>query len=155
MKSIASILFFCSLCFGDQYTFLVDSYDKEIELEAKIISKIATASIKKEIKLFIPEISRVEQRVYSRFFTLVQDCKDSNFVFINKRVEDKNICAHQPKKLFFTNNYRKLLADNRFFGAFFWSKSRPNIVFIKDRLKKNSVALPKEYDRYVEDFNGQ
>jgi hypothetical protein len=53
---------------ADQYTFLLNKYDKELELEAKIISNIATASIKGEIKLFIPEISSIENEVYSKFF---------------------------------------------------------------------------------------
>jgi hypothetical protein len=56
------------------------------------------------------------------------------------------------KGYFFTNNYKKLIADERFFGALFWSKSRPNIIFIKKRLKAQKITLPENYNRYIEEL---
>ncbi len=154
MKLLLAIFTLFTLSYAEQYTFLVASYDKEIELEAKIVHQIATASVGKPIKLFIPEITNVEKKIYSHFFTLVDDCNSSNFVFVNKNLNKKSPCE-QAEKLFFTNNYQALLSNQKFYGAFFWSKSRPNIVFIKERLAKKSVRLPKEYNRYIEDFDGQ
>lgn len=63
MKTLLILLIVFSISNANQYTFLVDSYDKEVELEAKIITKIAKASTDKEIKLFIPKISR-QKRVF-------------------------------------------------------------------------------------------
>jgi hypothetical protein len=149
------ILYFLILSFGissSQYTFLVNSYDKEIDLEAKIISKIATSSLKEKIKLFIPKITDTERKVYSKYFTLSKTCDDSNFVYIKKDVENISLCS-ENNKLFFTNNYKKLLNDKKFFGAFFWSKSRPNIVFVKARLDKEHITLPQSYSQFIEDFD--
>ncbi|WP_024955651.1 hypothetical protein [Sulfurospirillum arcachonense] len=152
MKTIISLITLVSFSYANQYTFLLDKYDKEIELEAKIIAKIATASISKQIKLFIPQISPMEKKVYSKFFTLAKNCQTSNFVFMNKTIDNEELCV-KTNKLFFTNNYKKLLADNRYYGAFFWYKSRPNIVFVKNRLKTKGIELPQEYNQYIEDLD--
>ncbi|MBE0495822.1 MAG: hypothetical protein IBX45_05390 [Campylobacterales bacterium] len=154
MRALTLILMFFSFSYADQYTFLVDKYDKEIELEAKILFKIATVSAKKDITLFIPEITPVEAKVYGKFFTLTSQCQEANFIFINKTTTSTMPCDPSGK-LFFTNNYKKLLSDTKFFGAFFWAKSRPNIVFLKKRLTVHNIALPKEYYRYVEEFDAQ
>lgn len=152
MRIIILTLTLISLAFSSQYTFLVKEYDKEIELEAKIIAKIAKNSIKDKIKIFIPNISNMEKDVYSKYFTLADSCESSNFVFVKKAIDGKGLCS-QNDKLFFTNNYRRLLLDKRFYGAFFWNKSRPNIVFIKRRLEEKSIKLPKSYDQFVENFD--
>jgi hypothetical protein len=62
----------------------VNKYNNEIELEAKILSKIATDSTKEPITLFIPQITPEEEKIYSKFFTLTTNCEEANFVFINK-----------------------------------------------------------------------
>ncbi len=153
MKSIIFLITLISFLNADQYTFLVNKYDKELELEAKIISNIATAAIKNEIKLYIPEISNVEKEVYSKFFNLSDSCENANFIYIKKSIDTNSLCkSTQNEKIFFTNNYEKLLNDNRYLGAFFWNKSRPNITFIKTRLEKQKVELPNDYDKFVEDF---
>ncbi|WP_428023794.1 hypothetical protein [Arcobacter sp.] len=149
------ILLITIISFGissHQYTFLVNEYDKEINLEAKIISNIAKNSIKDEIKLFIPNISLIEKKVYSKYFTLTEKCEDSNFIFVKKSADNEKLCSIS-NKLFFTNNYKKLLSDKKFFGAFFWNKSRPNIVFIKARLNKKHINLPKDFEQFIEDFD--
>lgn len=151
MKIFILILTLFSLSYSGQHTFLVDKYDEEMELEAKIISDIATSSVGREIKLFIPKISDMEKKIYSKYFTLSEDCEASNFVFVNKTIENQTLCGTKDR-LFFTNNYKKLLSDNKYYGAFFWHKSRPNIVFIKNRLEQANILLPKSYSQFVEDF---
>jgi len=147
------ILLFTLLSFlsSENYTFLVQPYSKEAELEAKIIAEIATASLHGKIKLFIPHMSEMEEKVYSKYFTLSSKCETSNFVFVNKAVEKESLCDN-TNRLFFTNNYRKLLSDEKYFGALFWNKSRPNIVFIQKRLEIKAIELPKTFDQFVENF---
>lgn len=151
MKKFIFLLTILSFSYATPYTFLVDKYDKEMELEAKILFDIATSSIHKEIRLFIPDISEAERKIYSQYFILSKSCETSNFVFVNKTIENEKLCD-SSNRLFFTNNYRKLLSDNKYYGAFFWNKSRPNIVFIKNRLDKIDVSLPKTYTQFIEDF---
>lgn len=152
MKTLLLFISFFCFSLAEPYTFLVKQYDKEVELEAKIISKIANASTANKIHLFIPEISQNEKEIYANFFTLVNNCSEANFVFVKKQVNIDALCQ-KKEKLFFTNNYQKLLSDNRYFGAFFWNKSRPNIVFIKQRLEDKQITLSNEYQQFIEDFN--
>jgi hypothetical protein len=152
MKTLLLFMSFLSFAFAEPYTFLVKQYDKEVELEAKIISNIAHASTSNKIHLFIPEISQNEKEIYANFFTLVNNCNEANFVFVKKQLNIDAICQ-EKEKLFFTNNYQKLLSDSRYFGAFFWNKSRPNIVFIKQRLEDKHITLSSEYQQFIEDFN--
>lgn len=152
MKIFILILTIFSLSYSGQHTFLIDKYDEEMELEAKIIFDIATSSSSnKEIKLFIPKITDMEKKIYSKYFTLSENCEASNFVFVNKIIENQKLCGVE-NRLFFTNNYKKLLSDNKYYGAFFWQKSRPNIVFIKNRLEQTNILLPKSYSQFIEDF---
>ena len=151
MKTILFILTFLTFSYSQTYTFLVNKYDKEVELESKIIRKIAESSVSKKIVLYIPQITNIEKDIYSKVFTLGRSCEESNFVFIKKNISDKNLCLNK-NKLYFTNNYKKLLSNSKYFGAFFWSKSRPNIVFIKDRLIKHKIILPNSFKQFIEDL---
>lgn len=151
MKKYLLLLTLLSYSVAETYTFLVKPYHKEIELEAKIISEIAHASLGAEVKLFIPNISEIEKEVYAAHFTLSQTCEASNFVFVNKTVEHESLCS-TSNRLFFTNNYRKLLSDKTYYGALFWNKSRPNIVFIQKRLEANRITLPQAFEPFVENF---
>ncbi|CAM3525633.1 hypothetical protein [Arcobacter aquimarinus] len=151
MKNILFLISLITFGFSSQYTFLIDKYDEEMELEAKIISNISTALKKDKIKLFIPKISNVERDIYSKFFTIVDDCKDANFIF-EKRSFGKDSYCEDENKLFFTNNYQKLLHNKSYIGAFFWNKSRPNIILVKNRLLKENINLSSDYEKFIEDI---
>lgn len=139
--------------FASQYTFLVNKYDKEIELESQIMSNITSALKKDDIKLFIPRITDMERIIYSNSFKLVDACIDANFVFVKREFEIDSSCEDKiGNKLFFTNNYQKLLYTDKYIGAFFWNKSRPNIIFIKDRLVKQNIKLADDYEKFIEDI---
>lgn len=153
MKTIILLISLISFSFANQYTFLVDKYDKEIELEAKIIFNIARVSIGGEIKLFIPKITNVEKDIYSNIFNLVDNCNDANFIFVKNNYEINFLCENKiENQIFFTNNYKKLINNNKYIGAFFWNKSRPNIIFLKDRLSKKNIILTSEYEKFIEDI---
>lgn len=149
MKAIILILTLSSFIFASSdYLFLVKKYNKDIELEAQIISEISTNIItNEEVKLFIPNITDDEKEIYSKLFQLANEC-DANFIF--KKRDYNFIC--EKNQIYFTNNYNKLISDAKYIGAFFWSKSRPNIVLIRERLKQKKVKLSEEYERYIEDI---
>lgn len=150
MKIFILLLMVISSLTAKQYVFMINKYDKEIDLEAKIIYKIASSSMKnRKVRLYIPDITKPQEYIYSQYFTLSDDCESADFVFDTKGIADKK--CKKSNKLFFTNNYRRLVSNNRYYGAFFWSKSRPNIVFIRQRLNDNKLQLPEEYSKYIEE----
>ena len=153
MKKILLILLLNFTINAQDYTYLIDEYDKVVDLEAKIVIKIANDIIKKEkIKLYIPNIKDIDRKVYSKKVLIVDSCNEANFIFVKYKANLKG-CSNISKKLIFTNNYKKLLKNKKYIGAFFWSKSRPNIIFIKDRLAKNKIALSNEYKQFIEEYN--
>jgi len=152
MRNLILIIALFSLSYSDTYTFLVNKYDKEMELESKIIKKITNITVKQKVVLFIPKITKSEVKFYSKLFTLSNNCEEANFIFVKKNITKDSLCKNKSGKLYFTNNYKKLLNNKDYFGAFFWSKSRPNIVFIKKRLDKMLISLPNSYKQFVEDI---
>jgi len=151
MKYLIIYILLFTFSHAQNYTFLVNKYDKEMELESKIIQKIAGTTISSKPILYIPEMTEKEKSIYSQRFKLAKSCKESNFIFVKKDISEQDLCMNE-NKLYFTNNYKKLLSNSRYFGAFFWSKSRPNIVFIKNRLLKYNITLPKSYTQFIEDL---
>jgi len=150
MKKLLLAILLASFSYAQSYTFIVKKYDKEIELESKIIGEIANSSVKNKVILYIPKITEIEKKVYSKYFTIGKTCAESNFIFEKKNVDE--VQCGIKNKLFFTNNYKKLLSDTKYFGAFFWSKSRPNIVFVENRLAKYNISLPSSYKQFIEDL---
>jgi hypothetical protein len=150
MKILLILFTFFTLGFSE-HVFMLDRYDKEIELEAKMIYKIAKDVIKKGVKIHIPDISKKEKEVYSKYFTLTQDCSTANFIFDKKGYVSRECIS--DSKVYFTNNYRRFISNSRYFGAFFWNKSRPNIVFAKKRIEQKDIKLPYEYKKYIEDID--
>lgn len=147
------ILVFIFTINANSYTFLVNEYTKEIELEAKIISKIAKETIKeKNIKIYIPKAKENDRQIYSKYLKVVNNCSEADFIFIKYSVSKIPCINSNSKKIYFTNNYQILLEKQNFIGAFFWSKSRPNITFIKQRLDNAKLVLPKSYSQFIEDF---
>ena len=159
MAVLMNKILFLIFCFinllnaSENYTFLVKEYNKEIELEAKIISNIVQnlKISQNKASLYIPQISDVERNIYSGFFNIASSCDDADFIFVKDEKNDNQLC-NGNKKIFFTNNYDSLLKNKKFIGAFFWSKSRPNVVFVKDRLIENNIELPEIYNKFVEEF---
>ena len=160
MAVLMNKILFLIFCFinllnaSENYTFLVKEYNKEIELEAKIISNIVQ-NLKlgnDKIFLYIPEISETEKNIYSGFFNIANTCSEADFVFVKNEKTSNHLCSSGNKKIFFTNDYGTLLKNKQFIGAFFWSKSRPNIVFVKDRLIENNIVLPEIYNKFIEEF---
>lgn len=151
MKTIFILISLSMTLFANGHTYLLDEYTKEIELESKIVTKIAKDILNKKIYLYIPNQKALDLKVYSKNVKLVTSCDKANFVFI--KYGSTKACKKNLNSFYIlTNNYKQLLKNKKFIGAFFWSKSRPNIVLIKQRLNYNNVNLPKEYNRYIEEL---
>jgi len=151
MKYLLILLVLITLANAKQHLFMVNEYDKEIELEAKMISKISNSSVKGKVSVFIPKISLKEKQIYAKYFNLVQRCENANFVYDKQGFSHINCQAKD--KLFFTNNYKRLISNTQYYGAFFWNKSRPNIVFVKQRLQQRNIELSDEYQQFIEDLD--
>lgn len=80
----------------------------------------------------------MEKKIYGRYFTLSPKCETANFVFINKTVDKEALCDN-TQRLFFTNNYRKLLSDDKYYGALFWNKKQTQYRLYKKATWKEVI----------------
>jgi len=81
-------------------------------------------------------------------FEVVSDFKEADLIII------KNNFASLDKyknKHIFVLDYNLLSKIPNSFGAFFWKKGRPNIVFIKSRLDEQKLQLASELEPYIEE----
>ena len=76
----------------------------------------------------------------------VSECKKADIVILSTL---KNIPNECKDKIFFGSRHSHLKNQN-VVGAFFWQKGRPNILFYKKRLDKNSIKLDSSFNKYIE-----
>ncbi|MFA6137556.1 MAG: hypothetical protein WC667_05655 [Sulfurimonas sp.] len=73
------------------------------------------------------------------------NCHDADIVYASE-FSDK--CAEKP---LFTDNYKTFKNSENSIGAFYWSKGRPNILFLKYRLERHGLRLSEELEKYEMD----
>jgi len=77
---------------------------------------------------------------------IVKKPQEADFLVVHK---EKNL---QSKGLIFTTDYHTLeVYKERAIGGFYWQKGRPNILFLRQNLKKYHIKLPEDMQEYVED----
>jgi len=52
-------------------------------------------------------------------------------------------------KITIVNSYAKLRLEEKSIGAIYTFKNRTQIIFVRERLKKNSLSLSKELNQYI------
>lgn len=55
------------------------------------------------------------------------------------------------KPILFATDYRFLKRSDDIIGAFYWRKGRSQLLFIKDRLDRHHILLPREYKDFLVD----
>jgi len=79
-------------------------------------------------------------------YDVVKNATNADLLIIKKKLPSSKI-----KGKIFVLKYNLLNTIPKSFGAFFWKKGRPNIVFITPRVKKEHLRLSKELQEYEED----
>ncbi len=57
----------------------------------------------------------------------------------------------EGKPLLFATDYHFLKSCEKAVGAFYWRKGRSQLLFLKKRLDKHHIVVPKRYDQFVID----
>lgn len=140
MKFLILILLSLSLLLGNQ------SGDK---LKMQILKNICL-SIKSEnkMKIWSDDINIMKSFKESDKFVTVSNFNDANFIILTKKIA---FLTEDTDKHIFVLNYCLLEHIPNSFGALFWKKGRPNIVFIKSRLEDQSLILSDKLKPYIEE----
>ena len=144
MKKIFIILL---LIFGISYA---GNNNKEIKFEAKLIDSIAKILFKKE-KLYVYFYGNDALKIskYSKVLIQTKNIKIADFILASEKINSEHKFKSIKKPIIGMKYF--LLKDENVIGAIFWHKGRPNIVFIKSRLKKFNINPPKSLRKYIED----
>jgi hypothetical protein len=124
---------------------------KDTDIESKIYITIFHAIYpnKNNIKVYTNDNSKKNflKNIYQ--VRLVNNPKDADLLLLYKAIDIdiKNIYG-----VIFATTYH-LLKDYKdvAIGGFYWQKGRPNILFLKQNLKKEKISLPQNIQKYIEE----
>lgn len=150
MKLFFFILLFISPLISKNI-YLIQSSSNIDELEAKIISQVASAFIKNP-KIYISGGNLQLNSFLKKYSKVEYNCEEANFVYIKKDSnENLNISRCSVKKrVLFTDDKNIFKNNQNVIGAFYWFKSRPNIVLSSNRTKQLNMVIPTSYERFVD-----
>ena len=138
MKKILILLCYSIILFADSFSIEKQIYTHIIDAlypqKATIVKVWTDDTSKLKILQSIPQVK------------IVKKPQEADFLVVHK---EKNL---QSKGLIFTTDYHTLeVYKERAIGGFYWQKGRPNILFLRQNLKKYHIKLPEDMQEYVED----
>ena len=117
----------------------------KVQILEKIISDIQQTD---RLKVWSDDKSLEEAFRSADKFDIVQTCKGADLIILARKKYVPKGCEACPV---FVLSYELLNDIPESFGALFWKKGRPNIVFIESRLKKFNITLSDALTPYVDD----
>lgn len=139
------------VAFAQNYVYLLQKQDTSFELEAKIVAKIANDILNNNAKIHLLGSSNELNEAFKKHANIVDNCKEATFIFVKKGYLFESNKCQNINAIYFTDNKQLFAGNNSFIGAFYWLKSRPNIVFSSKRLSEKSITLPKSYEQFIEE----
>ena len=123
-------------------------FSSEIDkIESKIImSMIEVVSSHKVFSVYTNS-QKLKEILPTEKIVFVDDCEGAELAILEKSKVEKN-CTDIA---IITLEYDLLKKYPNSIGSFFWQKGRPNIVFIKSRLKNRNILLDSAFDEFVEE----
>lgn len=147
MKYIIILFILVSTLFSESIYFSQNALNT-VELEAKIISKIAT-DLLNEPKMCIIGNLKCPEKYISKNIKIYENCEKANFVYLKKGSDIKELKHLDKNKIFFTDDKHKFKETNDFFGAFYWFKSRPNVRISSQKAIELNIKIPDNYSKFV------
>jgi len=120
-----------------------------LSIEQKVVNKITHALFpyKKVVSVYSYGLGDTSEFKNNPYTKLVDNVKKADLLFIGKSDFDKKKISKKP---IIVLKYSLLKEYPSALGAYFFQKSRPNIVMLEPRLEKMHIKLPKEFERYTE-----
>jgi hypothetical protein len=127
--------------------FILNLFANADKIEIQIYEKIVSNFDKNnKIKVYSNNKNIIDKiRKYSHKF-IISDKKNAKIYILSSKIDNF------PKdKIVIVTSYDLLKEIKNSLAAFYWKKGRPNILFIKDRIKRKNLFLNPKYDKYVEE----
>ena len=106
---------------------------------------------KEVIKIYTQDQEYAKAFYASKFMKVVNDPANADVILISskKDMEKFSRLKLSTKVIFFTTSYKLLKQYPKILGAFYWRKGRSQLLFVKERLEKINIRLPKEYQKFI------
>jgi len=138
LKKIFILLSFSIILFADSFS-----------VEKKIYAHIINALYPQRaavIKVWTDDTAKLRVLQSIPRLKIVKKPQEADFLLVHKEKE------LQSKGLIFTTDYHTLESyKDRAIGGFYWQKGRPNILFLRQNLKKHHIKLPEDMQEYIEE----
>ncbi|GAB6077486.1 hypothetical protein [Hydrogenobaculum acidophilum] len=109
---------------------------------SKLIEKIAKIVTKKTYPIVCQDgVSMADIYLYFRYASFTLDCNKADIVVSNSSIP----AFHKP---FLAMSYEALIKNDDAVAGLYWLDGRYQLVFVKERLKKFGIVLPKEYKQF-------
>ncbi len=153
MRKVILFFLWISLCYGQPF---LQKLPDPAELEVRIIEKIFKDLTKREsVRIYILGDGKEEVKdkieKYSEFLKIADVCSKADIVLLTGKARMPRACKD---KISFALGRDLLFKLDSCVGAFYWKKGRPNILFLKERLRERMIKLPPEYGKYIESLRG-
>ncbi|QOR61340.1 hypothetical protein ACM66Z_07755 [Sulfurovum sp. ST-21] len=131
----------------------------ERESTLKIYHQIFSVLVPKPvIRVFTDDREYRQVFAYSKRIFLSRDPEKADVILVTNRStlskirgERENMRNKEREPVLFVTDYRLLKLSPEAVGAFYWRKGRSQLLFIKNRLDKHNITLPKEYKNFLVD----
>lgn len=124
---------------------IVNLYSLDTLSVAKIYDSILTKVFKtSSVSVYCDAKEYTEILFRSKHIRIVDSPENADII-----LQTKFDSRFNPNQVIFTNKYAILEKNPHAIGAFYWSKGRPQIVFIRQRLEKKGIDIHNELKKYV------
>jgi hypothetical protein len=94
---------------------------------------------------------------FSKRIQLINEPENADIALITNEMAFRKVLGERrnmqigKKPILFATDYRFLKRSDDIIGAFYWRKGRSQLLFIKDRLDRHHIVLPREYKDFLVD----
>ena len=137
--------------------FYAELYALERDSTIKMYQSVFTALTSKLlVSVYTNDKEYKDVFKYSKQIILSKKLEDADIVLITeertlKSVLKKVKVSKSKMPVLFVTQYKFLKYSENILGASYWRKGRPQLLFIKKRLDKHFIVLPREYRDFTID----
>ena len=126
------------------------SFDKDL---LSIYENILTDMFPNQTKIVVYVKDKYYKGIlnYSSKLQVTSDVSKAMICIATKQSTIKDIIASKNNVIIFVTNQHFLYDYEEVIGAFYWTKGRRQLLFIKSRMDRHHIVLPKEYDHFIID----
>lgn len=129
------------------FTVTLSAEERYLKVGAKLMTMVTSSLFAKEhIRVFTNDIHYIKVFQTMAQTSLVESCEEADFVVLNDKPISDPVCKERPA---FVTKYQLLDEYDNAVGALFWTKGRPQLLFVLSRLNTYSVTLPDNFNPYI------